>query len=126
MNFRKNNSRYLTVTRLQTTGLAETAILDVTRNSQQQMMNLMQRCPLTHKEKQDLIPRAHKSTNPQGRYLRIMASLFFLVIQNINTGFSKLSCKTSCHQLPVALRRNGLLNFFHALYDLVVLPTEVA
>ncbi|KAF6017327.1 YTHDC2 [Bugula neritina] len=61
----KNNSRYLTVTRLQTTGLAETAILDVTRNSQQQMMNLMQRCPLTHKEKQDLIPRAHKSTNPQ-------------------------------------------------------------
>ena len=64
--FRKSSSRFITVIRQQVGASTASTVLQVTMNSRQQMVALMQRCPLTSKERHDLIPRTEKTQNTQG------------------------------------------------------------
>ena len=64
--FRKSSSRFITVIRQQAGVSTASTVLQVTMNSRQQMVALMQRCPLTSKERHDLIPRTEKTQNTQG------------------------------------------------------------
>lgn len=63
---RKSSNRCITVIRQQAGSVAASSVLEVTMNSRQQMVVLMQRCPLTSKERHDLVPRTEKSLNTQG------------------------------------------------------------
>ena len=64
--FRKSSSRFITVIRQQAGVSTASTVLQITMNSRQQMVALMQRCPLNSKERHDLIPRSEKSQNTQG------------------------------------------------------------
>lgn len=55
--FRKDPNRYVTVTRRQPkhSNMLPEASFDISSSAQQHMVHLMQQCPLTSKEKQDLL-----------------------------------------------------------------------
>lgn len=55
--------------RQQAGGGGASATLEVTMNAHQQMVALLQRCPLTSKERHDLTPKTEKTQASQGNFL---------------------------------------------------------
>lgn len=60
--FRKGNNRLLTVTKKESNQTQTSASsLNMIRNSRQQICNLLQRFPLTTKERQELMPQMERN-----------------------------------------------------------------
>ena len=69
----KGSSRYLTVLKKTgTSSIGIPAVFNLSRNSRQQIQLLVQRFPLTNKERQDLKPRTDRSQFDESEYYYLM------------------------------------------------------
>ena len=68
--YRKGANRFLTVTKPDGTNTVRaTAIFHLVRNSRHQVHTLLQRFPVTNKERQELLPRTDRSQANEGLLL---------------------------------------------------------
>lgn len=80
MNFRKGANRFLTIYKKDGVTLGSwTASFQLARNSRHQIMSLLQRLPLTSRERADLQPRTHKMSVSEGSWQR--CSMFCLLLK---------------------------------------------
>ena len=65
--FRKSANRYVTVSKKDSSIISEEATaFSLMKNTRSQIMNMMQKFPLTSKEKQDLQPRTERGQHYEG------------------------------------------------------------
>lgn len=75
--FRKGNNRLLTVTKKESNQTQTSASsLNMIRNSRQQICNLLQRFPLTTKERQELMPQMERNPAYDGTCINSLSTVY--------------------------------------------------